>query len=64
MVSREELQNQVIRLRAEKQCGICLNTNKNTVFGCGHGACQSCAELIEECHICRNPISMQIPFYW
>lgn len=45
------------------QCGICFDNTKDAVFNCGHLACFGCAEKLNTCHICRQPITTRIKMY-
>ena len=50
------------RLHAQeetKKCQICFEKPKNTVFGCGHFACQDCAKVLNSCHFCRKKIQVR-----
>ena len=39
-----------------QECGMCLDKPVDCVFDCGHLCCFECAEMISNCHICRQPI--------
>ena len=39
------------------ECGICMVNTKDCAFDCGHLACSECAELLTDCHICRQRIT-------
>lgn len=44
-------------------CAVCLDREKNTVFGCGHLACESCAASLTICHMCRAVVTARIRVY-
>jgi hypothetical protein len=44
-------------------CPICLERVKSVVFLCGHSACNHCAEELDSCHMCREPIVRKIHVY-
>jgi len=38
-------------------CCVCVDRDKDTAFGCGHMVCQQCANSLQLCPICRDPIT-------
>ncbi|KAF3796817.1 E3 ubiquitin-protein ligase [Nymphaea thermarum] len=44
-------------------CPICIWTNKNLAFGCGHQTCFECGKDLELCPICRSTITTRIRLY-
>ena len=40
-------------------CGICMDNERNMSFQCGHGACADCANMLFNCHICRQDIEVR-----
>ncbi|XP_074653934.1 E3 ubiquitin-protein ligase MIB2-like [Tubulanus polymorphus] len=55
-----ELKRQVQDLEDTYNCSICLERKKNVVFMCGHGACNTCATPLNNCHMCRELITYKI----
>ena len=45
------------------ECGICMVNTKDCAFDCGHLACSECAEMLVECHICREKIAGKRKIY-
>ena len=45
------------RMRDERQCPICLDNDKNCMFNCGHRACMECAQKLDVCPVCREPVT-------
>ena len=45
------------------ECGICMVNTKDRAFDCGHLACSECADLLVECHICREKITGKRKIY-
>ena len=46
-----------------QECGMCLDKPVDCVFDCGHLCCFDCAEMIDNCHICRQPITKRKKVY-
>ncbi|XP_078158156.1 E3 ubiquitin-protein ligase RGLG3-like isoform X4 [Carex rostrata] len=44
-------------------CPICLTNPKNMAFGCGHQTCRDCGPNVDNCPICRRPITTRIRLY-
>ena len=44
-------------------CNICMERRLDTAFLCGHQACSLCAERINQCHMCMQPIERRIPLF-
>jgi len=44
------------------ECNICMASDKNTIFHpCGHYyTCAECSNMVDDCPICRTPITMRI----
>ena len=52
------------RRESERQCNVCMVAAKDTVFDpCGHFTCGECAEKLQLCPTCREPISKRIKAY-
>ena len=45
------------RMRVERQCAICFENDKNCMFNCGHRACMECAQKLDVCPVCREPVT-------
>lgn len=46
-------------------CEVCMDTKKNTAFiPCGHGACNSCADRVGNCPVCRRDIRSKQRLYF
>ncbi|CAI5928499.1 unnamed protein product, partial [Closterium sp. NIES-65] len=45
------------------ECPVCLMYPKNTAFQCGHQTCEECGKQMNNCPICRAPITMRIKLY-
>ena len=46
------------------ECPICLENESDTRLSCGHLCCGRCAIEIQECHICRTPITSRDKIYY
>ncbi|XP_058747274.1 uncharacterized protein LOC131620282 [Vicia villosa] len=44
-------------------CTICLGSEKDMAFGCGHMTCRECGTKIRKCHICRKKIVNRIRLF-
>ncbi|XP_068641049.1 E3 ubiquitin-protein ligase RGLG1-like [Aristolochia californica] len=44
-------------------CPVCLWSNKNLAFGCGHQTCYECGREMQFCPICRSHITTRIRLY-
>ena len=55
---------QVFNTEDDKDCVICLDTTKDSVFNpCGHYVCcKTCASKVKKCPICRTECLSIIPF--
>ena len=49
--------------REERLCAVCIDVEKDTVFGCGHRAYAACAEKLTDCPICREPVTVRIKIF-
>ena len=58
-----QLQQQLDDMREQTSCPVCLDRRKNLVFTCGHGICQMCGDKVQECPMCRRPITQRIVLY-
>lgn len=45
---------------AERECSVCLSSEKDTLLGCGHCFCNACAYRVRECPACRTAVSRRI----
>ncbi|KAF0717784.1 Aste57867_2101 [Aphanomyces stellatus] len=59
----EELLERIHALEEATLCAICEEKTKDTVFGCGHETCATCAEKLAECPHCRRAITTRIRRY-
>ena len=51
-------------LEDQMMCTICMERHKDVAFeGCGHQACQQCSNVLDTCHMCRQPIQKKIKLY-
>ncbi|KAK2710926.1 E3 ubiquitin-protein ligase MIB2-like isoform X2 [Artemia franciscana] len=57
------LEKRVAEMEEATSCPICLEKRKNVAFSCGHGTCESCAQTLKTCHMCRKPILKRISLY-
>lgn len=57
------LESKVNEMEDYFSCAICLERVKSVVFLCGHSACNNCAEGLDSCHMCREPIVRKIHVY-
>jgi E3 ubiquitin-protein ligase RGLG len=44
-------------------CPVCLTDKKDLAFNCGHQTCRQCADSLQACPICREPITTRIRLY-
>ncbi|XP_053211860.1 E3 ubiquitin-protein ligase mib1-like [Panonychus citri] len=64
LVERQHLlESKMRKFEEENTCGICWINEKKIIFSCGHGACSDCADIIEDCHLCRASINEKISMY-
>ncbi|XP_062507383.1 E3 ubiquitin-protein ligase MIB1-like isoform X2 [Corticium candelabrum] len=56
----KDLKQQLLDIKDQTQCPVCMDRRKNVVFLCGHGACQVCGDRMVECPICRKQITQRI----
>ncbi|XP_068639016.1 E3 ubiquitin-protein ligase RGLG2-like isoform X2 [Aristolochia californica] len=48
---------------SNQTCPVCLWSNKDLAFGCGHQTCYECGKEMQLCPICRNHITTRIRLY-
>ncbi|XP_069892907.1 baculoviral IAP repeat-containing protein 7-like [Dipodomys merriami] len=54
----QDAEEQLRRLQEERMCKVCLDRAVSVVFvPCGHLVCADCAPSLQQCPICRAPIS-------
>ncbi|CAB3361685.1 Hypothetical predicted protein [Cloeon dipterum] len=73
VVNRREIQSSTDKLRVLESkiaeieeancCSICMERPRNIVFLCGHSACDTCAQPLKVCHMCRKPITNKINIF-
>jgi len=57
----EDLKQQMETVRT---CVLCIDRDKNIKFNCGHVvACSECAQKINDCPVCRQPITKKETVY-
>lgn len=44
-------------LSTTTECSICMDNETSIIFNCGHGTCVNCHNHINNCHLCRTPIT-------
>ncbi|MGH0137536.1 UNVERIFIED_CONTAM: hypothetical protein FKN15_064097 [Acipenser sinensis] len=59
----QKLQQQLLDIKEQTMCPVCLDRLKNMIFMCGHGTCQLCGDRMSECPICRKGIERRILLY-
>lgn len=59
----KELEQREIDDLTANQCDICMETQKDTAFECGHRCCFECGLRIETCHMCKRPIRRRIKLF-
>ncbi|PAA50284.1 hypothetical protein BOX15_Mlig014167g1 [Macrostomum lignano] len=59
----QKIQQQLLDIREQTSCPVCLDRLKNMVFLCGHGTCQHCGDQMTVCPICRKPIERRVLVY-
>ncbi|ODN04186.1 E3 ubiquitin-protein ligase mib1, partial [Orchesella cincta] len=59
----QKLQQQLLDIKEQTCCPVCMDRLRNLIFLCGHGTCQSCGDRISECPICRKTIEKRILLY-
>ena len=57
------LQDTVKEETGPPQCCVCFERARNTALGCGHVLCGECASRVEECPLCRTPVTIRIKLY-
>ena len=57
------LETKIAEIEEVHGCSICMERRRNVVFLCGHGACAVCAHALQNCHMCRKPITQKINIY-
>ena len=60
---RDEEKAERYEAEERRKCAICIDRVVNLVFECGHQACNLCGEQLENCHVCRYPISQKIRLF-
>ena len=62
----QTLNEDVDKIRNQLQCKVCLDARVMVVFRpCGHLAtCQSCADQLVNCPICRTAIAEKVKTYF
>ncbi|GAU99720.1 hypothetical protein RvY_10678 [Ramazzottius varieornatus] len=58
-----KLQQQLMDIREQAMCPVCMDRMRNMAFLCGHGTCQLCGDRITECPICRKNVDKRILLY-
>lgn len=61
--AQKELESKLREMEEAHSCGICMERPRNIIFMCGHGACDTCARALQDCHICRRTITNRITLY-
>ena len=41
----QKLQQQLVDIKEQTMCPVCLDRLKNMIFLCGHGTCQMCGDI-------------------
>ena len=59
----QKLQQQLADIKEEAVCPVCLDSEKNMAFQCGHRTCQTCGDRMSECPICRKTVKTRILLY-
>ncbi|KAG1675101.1 E3 ubiquitin-protein ligase MIB2 [Nymphon striatum] len=57
------LENKIQEIQEAHTCSICMERVRNIAFLCGHGACVTCAQTLQTCHMCRKVITKKINLY-
>lgn len=50
-------------MKEQQLCPVCLENQKNMVFGCGHRVCDTCGMSLANCPMCRAEVSTRIKLY-
>ncbi|OWA50120.1 E3 ubiquitin-protein ligase MIB1 [Hypsibius exemplaris] len=58
-----KLQQQLMDIKEQAMCPVCMDRMRNMAFLCGHGTCQLCGDRIVECPICRKVVDKRILLY-
>ena len=48
----------------ERLCAVCAERPKDVVFECGHVTCSVCAQMLQQCHVCRQKIRKRTRFFY
>ncbi|XP_063965477.1 E3 ubiquitin-protein ligase MIB2-like isoform X1 [Lytechinus pictus] len=51
------------KLEDEMLCPVCIDRRRELVFLCGHSLCEDCSDSIDDCPLCRLPITKRIKMY-
>jgi hypothetical protein len=63
-VQHEEIRRERVAAAAEvRQCEICFDRDRDTVFNCGHLACGGCASVLQNRHLCQALILFRGPIF-
>ncbi|XP_039281221.1 E3 ubiquitin-protein ligase MIB2 [Nilaparvata lugens] len=57
------LESKMVEIEESISCPICMERKRNTVFLCGHVACDKCSQTLQTCHMCRKEITKRINIY-
>ncbi|RZF36171.1 hypothetical protein LSTR_LSTR014400 [Laodelphax striatellus] len=57
------LESKMTEIEESISCPICMERKRNTVFLCGHVACDKCSQTLQTCHMCRKEITKRINIY-
>jgi len=55
-----QLKQQLLDMKEQIMCPVCMDRKRNLVFMCGHGTCQFCGDRVDECPMCRKPIEKRV----
>lgn len=44
-------------------CSMCMDAPLDCALGCGHRMCQACAQLVQLCPFCSQPVDMRIRLF-
>jgi len=56
----DQLKKELEAIKEQMLCSICMDSNQDVAFQCGHRTCKKCGERLIECHICRVRIESRI----
>ncbi|XP_059468755.1 E3 ubiquitin-protein ligase MIB2-like [Neocloeon triangulifer] len=57
------LESKIAEIEEANCCSICMERPRNVVFLCGHSACDTCAQPLKVCHMCRKTITNKINIF-